>query len=81
MNMIKQTLDTSGLIGNATATRAQYTLSRLDCGEVMMVTSSETEAVKHLDIFCQQQGIELLERVEWDGEVTFLIRKDCLHNH
>ena len=81
MNMIKQTLDTRGLTGIAPAMRAQYTLSRLDCGEVMMVTTTESEAVQRLDAFCQQQGTELLQRVEWNGEFTFLVRKDCSHSH
>ena len=81
MNMITQTLDTRGLTGIAPAMRAQYALGRLDCGEVMMVTTTESEAVKHLDAICQVQGTELLQRVEWNGEFTFLIRKDCSRNH
>ncbi len=81
MNMIKQTLDTRGLTGIAPAVRAQYALKNLECGEVMMVTTTESESAKSLDAFCQRKDTELLERIEWDGEFTFLIRKDCAHNN
>ena len=81
MNMIKQTLDTRGLTGIASAVRAQYALNNLECGEVIMVTTTESESVKSLDAFCQQNGTKLLERIEWNGEFTFLIRKDCAHNN
>ena len=80
MNMIKHTLDTRGLTGIAPALRAQYALKNLECGEVMMVTTTDSESVEDLDAFCQQQGTKLLERIEWDGEFTFLIRKDCSRN-
>ncbi len=75
MFKINKELDTSDMHSPIPMLRAMRALSRLDQGDILLVTSTEPRSVENLPLLCRQTGNELLEQSEWNGEYTFLIRK------
>lgn len=75
MFKINKELDTSDMHSPIPMFRTMRALSRLDQGDILLVTSTEPRSVVNLPLLCRQTGNELLEQSEWNGEYTFLIRK------
>ena len=52
-------------------------MRKLQCGEVLMLSTSEPQTDDDLQAFCNQTGFQLIESVFCEDEYTFLIRRNC----
>ena len=77
MSPITQSIDTQGLHQHQPFLRAFSAMRKLQCGEVLMLSTSEPQTDDDLQAFCNQTGFLLIESVFCEDEYTFLIRRDC----
>ena len=70
-----QSLDARGLNCPLPILRTKKTLSALNTGDTLSVTSTDPGSVKDMQSFCNQTGNELVSSNANQGEFVFLIRK------
>ena len=69
------TLDARGLNCPLPILRTKKTLSALNTGDTLSVTSTDPGSVKDMQSFCNQTGNVLVSSNANQGEFVFLIRK------
>ena len=74
---ITQSIDTQGLHHHQPFLRAFSAMRKLQCGDVLMLSTNEPQTDYDLQAFCDQSGFELIESVYCEDEFTFLIRRNC----
>ena len=70
-----QSLDARGLNCPLPILRTKKTLSALNTGETLSITSTDPGSDKDMQSFCNQTGNELVSSNANQGEFVFLIRK------
>ena len=70
-----QSLDARGMNCPLPILRTKKTLSALNTGDTLSVTSTDPGSVKDMQSFCNQTGNELVSSNANQGEFVFLIRK------
>ena len=70
-----QSLDARGLNCPLPILRTKKTLSALNTGDTLSITSTDPGSVKDMQSFCNQTGNELVSTNANQGEFVFLIRK------
>ena len=70
-----QSLDARGLNCPLPILRTKKTLSALNTGETLSITSTDPGSVKDMQSFCNQTGNELVSSNANQGEFVFLVRK------
>jgi len=73
-----QTINTQGLHQHQPFLRAFNAMRKLQCGDVLMLSTNEAQTNSDLQAFCNQTGFQLIESVFCEDEYTFLIRKNCV---
>ncbi|HED16510.1 MAG TPA: sulfurtransferase TusA family protein [Gammaproteobacteria bacterium] len=74
---ITQSIDTQGLSQHQPFLRAFSAMRKLQCGDVLMLSTSEPQADDDLQAFCYRTGFQLIESVRCEDEYIFLIRRNC----
>jgi len=80
MAPITQSIDTQGLRQHQPFLRAFSAMRKLECGDVLMLSTNEPQADNDLQAFCNKTGFQLIESVLCEDEYTFLIRRNCPAN-
>ena len=70
-----QSLDARGMNCPLPILRTKKTLSALNTGETLSITSTDPGSVKDMQSFCNQTGNVLVSSNANQGEFVFLIRK------
>ncbi len=70
-----QSLDARGMNCPLPILRTKKTLSALNTGDTLSITSTDPGSVKDMQSFCNQTGNELVSSNANQGEFVFLIRK------
>ena len=70
-----QSLDARGLNCPLPILRTKKTLSALNAGETLSITSTDPGSLKDMQSFCNQTGNELVSSNANQGEFVFLVRK------
>ncbi len=74
---ITQLIDTQGLQQHQPFLRAFHSMRKMQCGEVLMLSTSEPKTDFDLQIFCARTDFQLIESVLCEDEYSFLIRRNC----
>lgn len=70
-----QFLDARGMNCPLPILRTKKTLSALNPGDTLSITSTDPGSVKDMQSFCNQTGNELVSSNANQGEFVFLVRK------
>ena len=70
-----QSLDARGMNCPLPILRTKKTLSALNTGDTLSITSTDPGSVKDMQSFCNQTGNELVSTNANQGEFIFLVRK------
>ncbi len=73
---ITERLDARGLNCPLPILRTKKTISKLEIGDVLEVTSTDPGSLKDIESFCIQTGHELMSSNQNDGDFIFNIRKN-----
>jgi len=74
---IAQSIDTQGLCQHQPFLRAFSAMRKLQCGDVLMLSTSETQTDDDLQAFCNLTGFQLIESLLCEDEYIFMIRRNC----
>lgn len=74
---IIQSIDTQGLNQQQPFLRAFSVMRKLQCGEVLILSTNEPQTDNDLQAFCNHTGFQLIESVFCEDEYTFLIHRNC----
>jgi len=73
--MPKTVLDLKGLSCPLPVLRANKATKNLIPGDILVLLVTDPNAPKDIEIFCDNTGHEIVERIEGDGEFSISIRK------
>ncbi len=77
MFTVAKELDTRFLNPPQPALRALCAMQDMETGQVLKLTTTDTnnDAVDNMESLCRHTGLVLMQYMDWDGELTFYIRK------
>lgn len=74
MGMIDKKLDVRNLQSPQPMLHALRAMDKLNAGQILMVTTTESASVNNIQAMCDQTGHNLMQIIDWDNEYTFMIR-------
>jgi len=76
MFTVAKELDTRFLNPPQPVLRTLRAMQDMDVGQVLKLTTTENNAINNMESFCRHAGLVLMQYMDWDGELTFYIRKN-----
>jgi len=76
MFTISKELDTRFLNPPQPLLRTLRAIDNMEEGQVLKLTTTEHNAIEHMESMCRKTGLVLMQYMDWNGEYTFFIRKN-----